>query len=78
MVKILALSLLWLLGHCCGVGVIPGLGTYAHHGHGQKKKEEKVEMLPQTVCYLFTVECYLVTAISECQKICNIASVSIL
>ena len=26
-------------GCCCGVGLIPGLGTSAYHGHDQKKRE---------------------------------------
>ena len=28
-------------GHCCGTGVIPGLGTSTCRGHGQKKWKEK-------------------------------------
>ena len=35
------------LGHCSGVGLIPGLGTSACHGSSQKekkKKEKKIDM----------------------------------
>ena len=28
------------LGHCCGPGSIPGLGTSACHGHNQKKPQK--------------------------------------
>ena len=27
--------------HYCGLGFIPGLGNFACHGHGQKKKKKK-------------------------------------
>ena len=28
------------LGHCCDVGLIPGLGTLTCHGHSKKKKKK--------------------------------------
>ena len=32
-----ALPLLWLGGHCCGAGSIPGPGISTYHRHGKKK-----------------------------------------
>ena len=29
-----------LEGHCCGKGSIPGLGTFACHGRGQKERKK--------------------------------------
>ena len=31
------------LGHCCGMGLIPGPGNSTNHGHGQKKKRYTVK-----------------------------------
>ena len=28
------------LGHCCSMGLIPGLGTFLCHVHSQKRKKE--------------------------------------
>ena len=41
--------------HCCGVGLIPGLGTFACHGHGQKKKKlnKKIKChIPGVIVYI--------------------------
>ena len=31
------------LGHCHGADSVPGLGTFAYSGHGQKKKRQGKE-----------------------------------
>ena len=36
------------LGHCCGVGLIPGPGTASCHRCGQKKKEKKRKKMSGT------------------------------
>ena len=35
------LAVKYLAGHCCGVGLIPGWGTSACCGLGQKKKKNR-------------------------------------
>ena len=46
-VKDSALSLLWL-GCCCGVGLIPSLGTLACHGSRYSQETKSKEKLNQT------------------------------
>ena len=33
------------LGHCCGMGMLPGLGTFTCHGHSQKNNNNKIKWL---------------------------------
>ena len=40
-------------GHCCDVGLIPGLGTSTCHGHSQKKKERERKEIHIRFCNAF-------------------------